>query len=109
MNRFWIFLVSAVLLNALSNVFYKFSSLHSGQRLLSLALFGAGLGIGSCNAFLLTRSMKGISLNTAYPVFSAASLALVALVSVMLFGEAVSVRKIVGIAVLVAGVILVSV
>lgn len=72
-------------------------------------LLVAGLLLGAVNAALYTKSLKGISLNTAYPVFSAGSLVLVVIVSIFLFGETVSIYKMLGILVLVGGVVLVSI
>ena len=103
-----IFLALAVLLNAGSNVFYKYSSLNSQQKILSLILIGLGLLLGAANAVFYTRSLKGISLNIAYPIFSAGSIILVTLVSFLIFRESITTLKIIGIGVVAAGVIIVS-
>jgi len=109
MNRYTFFLIFAVLLNAGSNVFYKYSSLNSHQKLLSLVLITLGLLLGGVNAVFYTRSLKGISLNIAYPIFSAGSIILVTLVSILIFRESVTALKIVGISIICLGVVLVSV
>jgi multidrug transporter EmrE-like cation transporter len=109
MNQYLFFLIFAVVLNAGSNVFYKYSSLNSQQRLLSVVLITLGLLLGGVNAVFYTRSLKGISLNIAYPIFSAGSIILVTLASIMIFRESMTVLKIVGISVISLGVILVSV
>ncbi len=107
--RYIVLLFIAVLLNAGSSLFYKYSSLNTENRILSIVLLLSGLGLGAINAVLYTKSLKGIRLNTAYPVFSAGSLILVALASLVVFKEAFSVQKILGIALLVVGVVVVSV
>ncbi len=109
MNQYVALLIFAVLLNGGSNVFYKYSSVHSEQRMLSLALIGVGLLLGALNAVFYTRSLKGISLNIAYPIFSAGSIILVTLVSILIFKESMTLLKTVGIGVITLGVILVSV
>jgi small multidrug resistance pump len=109
MSKYLFFLIFAVLLNAGSNVFYKYSSLNSQQRLLSLVLITLGLLLGLVNAVFYTRSLKGISLNIAYPIFSAGSIILVTLISIFIFKEGITPLKIVGISIISLGVILVSV
>lgn len=108
MTNYIFFLMFAVLLNAGSNVFYKYSSLNSQQKMLSLVLITLGLLLGGVNAVFYTRSLKGISLNIAYPIFSAGSIILVTLISILVFRESITVLKIVGISVITVGVILIS-
>jgi multidrug transporter EmrE-like cation transporter len=108
MMNYVFFLIFAVLLNAGSNVFYKYSSLNSQEKMLSLVLIGLGLLLGAVNAVFYTRSLKGISLNIAYPIFSAGSIILVTLISIFVFKESITVLKIVGISVITLGVIVVS-
>ena len=108
MVRYYIFLASSVALNATSYVFYKQSSLNSQRQILSLILLTAGLILGAANATLYTKSLSGIPLNTAYPIFSAGSLILVSIISVLMFGESMSIQKIVGIVILTVGVVLVA-
>jgi multidrug transporter EmrE-like cation transporter len=106
--RYAAFLAAAVVLNAGSSLLYKYSSLNGADRTLSAILLAAGLGLGAVNAVLYTKSLGGIKLNTAYPIFSASSLALVALLSLLVFGEALAARKIAGMAILLIGVVVVS-
>jgi multidrug transporter EmrE-like cation transporter len=106
--RYMLFLITAVCINAGSSFFYKYSSLNSQNRALSILLLTSGLGLGAINAILYTKSLKGIALNTAYPVFSAGSLILVSLISLFVFREGFSLQKIVGTGILIAGVVVVS-
>lgn len=108
MIKYYIFLTSSLALNATSYVFYKQSSLNSHRQILSVILLTAGLILGAANATLYTKSLSGIPLSTAYPIFSAGSLILVSIISVMMFGETMSIQKIVGIVVLTVGVVLVA-
>jgi multidrug transporter EmrE-like cation transporter len=107
--RYFFFLLAAVIINAGSSFFYKYSSLNTDNRALSLVLLTSGLGLGAVNAVLYTKSLKGIALNTAYPVFSAGSLVLVTAISLLVFHEGFSIQKTFGIGMLVAGVIAVSI
>jgi small multidrug resistance pump len=106
----YIFLLSfAVVLNAGASIFYKYSSQNSENQIFSMVLLSLGLFIGAINAILYTKSLKGINLNTAYPIFSAGSLILVTIVSIFVFKEAISIQKIIGVFILTAGVVLVSI
>jgi multidrug transporter EmrE-like cation transporter len=107
--QYVIFLTFAVVLNAGSSVFYKYSSLNSEKKVLSIILLSLGLLIGAINAILFAESLKGIKLNTAYPIFSAGSLILITIVSIFIFREAITFQKILGIFILTVGVILVSI
>jgi multidrug transporter EmrE-like cation transporter len=109
MTKYLMLLTFAVILNAGSSVFYKFSSLNSEKQILSIFLMSLGLFIGAINAVLYTYSLKGISLNTAYPIFSAGSLILVTLISIFIFNEVITIQKITGIIMLTVGVVLVSI
>ena len=109
MVRSLVYLALAVGLNAISSVFYKFSSMNAVNRILSAALLTTGLVVGAVNATLYTKCLGSIRLNVAYPVFSAGSMMGVTVLSSLVFHEAVTPLKMVGIGVLVAGVILVSV
>ena len=103
------FLSIAVLLNAGSSFFYKYSSLNMEKRIISIVLLSIGLAFGAINAILYTKSLQGIKLNVAYPVFSAGSLILVSIISLFVFQEAFTIQKIIGIAILIVGVIVVSI
>ena len=106
--KYNIFLVTAFILNSVSYVFYKYSSVNSGRRTISIVLLISGLIIGALNVVFYTKSLKGINLNTAYPVFSAGSLILITIISILIFKEIMSLQKLPGIFVLVIGVVLVS-
>jgi len=104
----FLLLASAIVLNSGSSVFYKYSSLHAQDRALSGLLLAAGLGLGVANAVLYTSSLKGIRLNTAYPVFSAGSILLVTAFSLIVFREALSLQKLIGMGLLVLGIAVVA-
>jgi small multidrug resistance pump len=55
--------------------------------------------------FMLSRALRGMSVGTAYAIWSGIGTAVVALASVPLFGERLTVRSIMGIALIIAGVV----
>lgn len=100
------FLSTAIVLNAGSSVFYKLSSQSSGR--IAFLLFVAGITLGGVNAFFYTKSLGHIRLEVAYPTFSAGSIVLVTLASVLLFSETFSLRQAIGVATVLVGVVLVT-
>jgi multidrug transporter EmrE-like cation transporter len=107
--KYVVFLILAVLINTGANVFFKYSSLNSEQRALSLILLAVGLLLGAGNVILFTKSLKGIGLNIAYPVYSAGTILLVTLAAFLVFREHLTALRVAGIAVIMAGMVLVSV
>lgn len=101
-----VFLATAILLNAGSSVFYKLSSQSNGR--IAFLLFLAGITLGGVNAFFYTKSLNRIRLEVAYPVFSAGSIILVTLASVLIFSEAFSTRQAFGILAVLVGIVLVT-
>jgi len=102
-------LAAAFVLNAGSSLLYKLSSLNAADKRLGALLLLAGLGLGAANALLYTRSLEGMKLNVAYPIFSAGSLLLVSLASRFALNEGFSIVRLVGMGTLIAGAVLVSV
>jgi multidrug transporter EmrE-like cation transporter len=106
--RYILMLTSAFVLNAGSSLLYKLSSLNVADKKLGALLLVAGLILGAANALLYTRTLEGIKLNVAYPIFSAGSLLLVSLISLCVFNEGFSLQKLTGMGTLIAGVVLIS-
>ena len=109
MTKYAVLLILAVLINTGANVFFKYSSVNSEQRTLSLLLLAVGLLFGAGNVILFTKSLKGIGLNVAYPVYSAGTIILVTLAAILVFREHVTALRVIGIAVIMLGMVLVSV
>ena len=106
MNAPILFLAAAILLNAGSGILYKWSAQSGG--LVATALFLAGITLGGVNAFLYTKSLARIHLNVAYPIFSAGSILLVAVASILIFSESFSLKQGLGIVAVLAGIVLVT-
>jgi multidrug transporter EmrE-like cation transporter len=101
------FLALAVVFNTLASLFFKFSS-NNNKNELSLIFLVVGLLLGAVNAFFYTRSLKGIELNIAYPIFSAASIMLISFVSWLLFKEKLTTNSVIGSLIILFGIILIS-
>jgi small multidrug resistance pump len=103
----YIYLLLAVILNTSSNIIFKGIS---GKRndLLWFAIFAAGLILGAINVYFFTKSLKDIDLGIAYPIFSAACIALTILASVFIFHEKLSLVNMAGVVVIIFGIVLLT-
>jgi multidrug transporter EmrE-like cation transporter len=99
-------LVGSVLFNVASYAIYK--AITGMVPSVWWPMFAFGLALGGINTFLFARSLKIIPLSVAYPVFSGACFALIALVSAMVFGERLSAGNVIGVGLVLAGIILVA-
>jgi undecaprenyl phosphate-alpha-L-ara4N flippase subunit ArnF len=72
------------------------------QPLFLLSILAYGIGFG-----LYAVSLSKLELSRAYPISSIAALLLITVVSLLLFNEAFSVTKIIGLLVCIAGIILI--
>jgi small multidrug resistance pump len=102
------FLFLAIIFNTLASTFFKYSSLQKDTNTLSIILLVSGLFFGAINALFYTRSLKTIDLSIAYTIFSAGSIILITMVSLILFKESLTVPKAVGIGIICFGMYLVS-
>ncbi len=103
----YIYLFLSVAFNVVSYLLYKSISNKPGGLLWN-GLFASGLILGGINVFFFTKALKDIPLSVAYPVFSGGCIFLMALFSHILFAERISATHIVGAAVIVVGIALMS-
>lgn len=103
----YVYLFLAVAFNVVSYLLYKSISDKQGG-LLWLVVFGSGLVLGGINVLFFTKALKDIPLSIAYPVFSGACIFFMALLSHLMFGEKMSAVNMVGAAVVVVGIALMS-
>jgi multidrug transporter EmrE-like cation transporter len=102
-----LFLVSvAVVLNVVANGLFKESSLVQPLGMHKIALIAGGLGFGFVSTLCYIKSLDKIELGLAFPLFSAASIILITLVSVLIFKEGLSPLRATGIAVICLGLVL---
>ena len=104
MIRAYLLLCGAVLFNVGSYVIYR--SIAGLAARCWWPLFGAGLALGAVNALLFIRAIVVVPLSVAYPAFSAASFALIAVIATAVFGEKLLPLNIVGLVVVIVGIAL---
>ncbi len=103
----YVYLFLSVAFNVISYLLYK--SISSRQSsVLWFVIFAIGLVLGGINVLFFTKALKDIQLSIAYPVFSGACIFLMILLSSIIFGERISFINMIGGAVVVAGIALMS-
>jgi multidrug transporter EmrE-like cation transporter len=103
----FVYLILAVAFNVAAYVIFKGISSRANDTVWA-ALFTLGLALGGVNVFFFTRALRDLNLAVAYPTFAGASVALIVLVSGLLFRERIDLTNIVGSAVVVLGIYLLT-
>ena len=85
-----LFLVLAILCNSAANALFKVGASVEGVTLRKGLFIGTGLAIGLVNTLSFIKSLETLDLSVAYPIFCAASIVLIALVSFLTLHEALS-------------------
>lgn len=104
----WFDLILAVAFNVSHNLLFKLSALLVGRPWLQWSVWAAALSLGAVNAFFFSRALHHLPLNLAFPVFSAASVTMVIVLSRFLYGEPLPAMRVVGALVAVLGITLVA-
>jgi multidrug transporter EmrE-like cation transporter len=102
-----VLLAVGVVLNTVSNVLFKSGAGIQELTLRKGILIGSGLLVGLLGTLFYIKSLEKIDLATAFPAFSAATIVLIALVSLFVFQETISFQKWAGLVVLCVGLALV--
>lgn len=100
-----LYLLFAIVFNSAASAFFKASAIKEPQKLLFLF---SGLILGAINAIFYTKSLSKISLNIAYPIFSAGSIIFIAIISFAIFKETMNFKQIMGALLLLIGIFLIS-
>jgi multidrug transporter EmrE-like cation transporter len=103
----YLHLILAVAFNVSAYVIFKGISTRPND-IIWTALFSVGLGLGAVNVFFFTKALRDINLAVAYPTFAGASIALIVLVSSLLFRERIDMTNIIGSIVVVFGIYLLT-
>jgi multidrug transporter EmrE-like cation transporter len=99
-------LALAVIFNVAANSMFKYAGGIQDMAARKLMILGIGLLVGLANTLCFIKALEKIELSVAYPVFSAASIILIGILSPPLFGEHLSIQKSIGLAVICIGLLL---
>lgn len=98
----------AIAANLLTNVCFNFSALYDKVPAKKWGFLALGLVFGLINSVLFTEALKTVPLGIASAVFFSITIIGLFLVSHFYFHEAVNMRQVVGVFVVIAGVVMVS-
>lgn len=99
----YVFLILAIVANSIGNVLFKAGAKIEEFTPRKGLLLGLGLAVGLVNTLAFIKSLESLELGIAFPLFSAASIVLIAGASSLLLHEPVSAQKAVGLAILCVG------
>ena len=97
---------AATILNTAANLLFKFASALPTWNVQKGGLFLLALALGLGNTLLYIKSLEKLELGIAYPMLSASSIILIAVLSVMLFKEALSLQKVLALGTICAGMLM---
>jgi len=104
--KYW-FLTLSVLFNLLSYILYKLIANRTNDYIW-YSVFVLGLILGAINIFFFTKALKSLGLSVAYPIFSAACISLMMMISYLFFHEKISFINVIGVILIIAGIIFVT-
>jgi small multidrug resistance pump len=105
MNYF--FLVLAIIFNLMSYLIYK-GIANRQADLIWYIIFSTGLILGGMNVYFFTKALKNINLSIAYPIFSGVTIALMIILSYLIFHEKMNIYNIFGVLTVIAGIVLLT-
>jgi multidrug transporter EmrE-like cation transporter len=91
-----LYLALAVVFNVIANLLFKHASGIPGWTFQKVGIYGIGLAIGLANTLCYIRALEEYALSVAYPMFMAGSAILIAVMSVIIFSEGISLQKAAG-------------
>jgi multidrug transporter EmrE-like cation transporter len=98
-------LLLAVAFNVGANLLFRHASAIPGYPAQKMVLLGVGLFIGLVNTLLYIKALEQMPLGTAFPVYSAASIVVIAAAAALLFGEAWSTQRVIGVVTICVGIV----
>ena len=102
-----VLLMLAIVFNAVANSFFKAAAGLQDLTREKFVLIGLGLLIGLANTLCFVKALEEIDLGVAFPVFSAASIILIAIISLLFFKEGLSLQKAAGLTTICIGLLLI--
>jgi len=101
-------LYGSIIFNVLTNVSFKYSALNDAIPAKKWGYLALGLVFGLINSVLFTEALKTIQMQVASAIFFSITIIGLSLSAYFIFNEEFTTSQVVGIAVIIAGVVLVS-
>ena len=116
MGMGYLFLALALVLNATANVLLKIGATRLGGldapdlagRLITNYHLLAGLSLFALNVVFYLLALTRLNLSIAYPIMMAGGVVIIVAASVLLLQEALTIRQVVGLLLLIVGIVLVA-
>ena len=99
-------LLIAVLLNTAANLLFKHAAALPTWTMQKGGPFLLALALGLGNTLLYIKSLEKLDLGVAYPLLSASSIVLIALLSILIFKETLSLQKVLALCTICAGMLM---
>jgi multidrug transporter EmrE-like cation transporter len=104
----YVLLYSSIFFNVLTNVGFNLSALNEATPVKRWGYFFGGLVFGLINSYLFTECLKEIPLQVASAVFFSLTIVGLFIAAYLGFGEKISMMRLLGTALIIGGVVLVS-
>jgi multidrug transporter EmrE-like cation transporter len=91
-----LYLALAVVFNVIANLLFKQASGISGWTFQKVGMYGVGLAIGLANTLCYIKALEQYALSVAFPIFMTGSAILIAVMSLIIFSEGISLQKAAG-------------
>ncbi len=103
-----VYLYTSILFNIFTNVGFNLAAINDANPVKKWSFFAGGLFFGLLNSVLFMEALKGIQLQVASAIYFSLTIVGLFLASYFGFKEPVTILRMVGIAVIIAGVIMVQ-
>jgi len=99
----YLLLALAIVLNSVANVLFKYAGGMPVWTVEKGGLFLLAFALGLGNTLLYIKSLEELELGVAYPILSAASIILIAGLSVAFFRETMTLQKVIALSTICVG------
>lgn len=103
------YLYSSIFFNVLTNVGFNLSALNDANPKKKWGYMGIGLVFGLINSVLFAEALKDISLQVASAIYFSLTIIGLFIAAYYFFGESISPMRLIGTALIIGGVIMVSI
>lgn len=104
----YLYLYSSIFFNVLTNVGFNLSALNDANPAKKWGYFAGGLVFGLINSYLFAECLKDMSLQVASAIYFSLTIIGLFIAAYFFFNESISLMRLVGTALIIGGVVMVS-
>lgn len=105
----YVFLYSSIFFNVLTNIGFNLSAIHDANPKKKWGYFAIGLVFGLINSVLFAEALKDIALQVASAIYFSLTIVGLFIAAHYMFHETVSPMRLIGTALIIGGVVMVSI